>query len=155
MKKLLLALFIGLSLIGQVSAKEKNSPFYIAVKIGLLDAGNGIVDDAINAAFDIGYQNNRYLSTEVEYTTTFINGETGSGNDWNVDALSVFASFRTNTKIKLKAKIGLTSISNNSGLEISTGLGVGFWAAGGLMEIEYTKLGDDLNFFSIGVNYFY
>lgn len=155
MKKLLLALFIGLPLIGQVSAKEKNSPFYMAAKIGLLGGGNVIVDDAVNAAFDIGYRNNRYISTEVEYTTTFINGEAGNGNDWNADALSVFASFRTSTKIKLKAKIGLSSISNNSGLEIATGLGVGFWAGGGLMEIEYTKLSDDLNFFSIGVNYFY
>ena len=155
MKKLLLTLFIGLSLFGQVSAKEKNSPFYVAAKIGLLGGGNGIVDDAINAAFDIGYRNNRYVSTEVEYTTTFVNGEAGNGNDWDVDALSVFAAFRTNTEVKLKAKIGLSSVSNNSGLEISTGLGVGFWAAGGLMEIEYTKLGDDLSFFSVGVNYFY
>jgi len=157
MRKLVLVLFIALSLIGQANAKDKkrNSPFYMAQKIGLMDGGQGISDDAINAAFGIGYRNNRYLSTEVEYTTTFIDGETASGNDWNVDALSVFAALRTNTRVKLKGKVGVSSIGDDSGLEFSAGLGVSFWAAGGLTEIEYTKLGNDLNFFSIGVNFFF
>lgn len=157
MKKIVLVLLVTLTVIGQANAKDykRNSPFYMAVKMGIMDGGQGIKDDAINAAFDIGYQNNRYLSTEVEYTTTFINGETSGGNDWDVDALSVFAAFRTNTKVKLKGKVGVSSISNESGLDFSAGLGISFWAAGGLTEIEYTKIGDNIKFFSVGVNFFF
>lgn len=154
MKRLLIGCLLSVVFTGQVSAKE--SPFYMGIKAGILDSGNGVADNAINAAFDIGYRHNRYLSTEVEYSTTFINGNNTSGNDWDVDVLSVFAALRSNTKIKLKGKIGISNIEGgNSGLELSTGLGIGFWAAGGLMEVEYTKLDDGLSFFSVGVNYFY
>ncbi|MDH5423599.1 MAG: outer membrane beta-barrel protein [Gammaproteobacteria bacterium] len=153
MKRLLIACLLSL-LAAQANAKE--SPFYMAIKAGMLDAGNSATDNAVNAAFDIGYRHNRYLSTEMEYSTTFINGNNSSGNDWSTDVLSVFAALRSNTKVKLKGKIGVSNIEGgNSGLELSTGIGIGFWAAGGLMEVEYTKLDDGLSFFSVGVNYFY
>ena len=154
MKKVLFTLFCSFLFIANANAK--GSPFYMAIKAGIVDAGNGMSDNAVNAGFDIGYRNNRYISTEVEYTTTFISGDTPSGNNWEMDAFSVFASFRSNTKVKLKAKVGLSSIDNNdSGLDLSMGIGVSYWAAGGLMDIEYTKLDDGLNFYSIGVNYFF
>ncbi|MDH5473097.1 MAG: porin family protein [Gammaproteobacteria bacterium] len=138
---------------------SKGSPWYFAIKGGFMDAGTGIADNAINGGFDIGYQNNRYLATEIEYTRSLIDGETSSGNDWDVDTLSAFASFRSNTKVKFKGKVGLTHIDtgNNDDIEFSMGIGIGFWALGGLTEIEYTELGNDneLNFFSVGVNYYF
>lgn len=139
----------------------KNEPWYMGVIAGFMDADTGLMDDAINGGFDIGYQHNRYLSSEFEYTRTFIDGETPSGNDWEVDTMSIYAAFRSNTKIKFKGKVGLTDIDygNNSDTEISLGIGIGFWALGGLTEIEYTSLGDsnntDLDFLSIGVKYFF
>ena len=158
MKKITL---ISLALLVTVStpALSKGSPWYFAVKGGFMDAGRGVSDNAINGGFDIGYQNNRYLATEVEYTRTLIDGETSSGNDWEVDTLSAFASFRSNTKVKFKGKVGLSHIDtgNDDDIEISLGIGIGFWALGGLTEIEYTELGDDndLDFLSIGVNYYF
>jgi len=126
---------------------------------GFMDAGTGISDNAINGGFDIGYQHNRYLSTEFEYTQTLIDGETNSGNDWEVDTTSVYIAFRSNTKVKFKGKIGLSNIDtgNNDDTELSLGIGVGFWALGGLAEIEYTELSDDneLDFLSFGVKYFF
>ena len=141
------------------SAFGKGTPWYMAVKGGFMDAGTGITDNAINGGFDIGYRNNRYLSTEIEYTRTFIDGETRGGNDWEVDTLSAFAAFRSNTEVKFKGKIGLTNIDSgrDDDTELSLGIGVGFWARGGLTEIEYTELSDDdeLEFLSISVNYFF
>ena len=137
----------------------ENTPWYMGVIGGFMDAGTGITDNAINAGFDIGYQHNRYLSSEFEYTRTFIDGETNSGNDWEVDTMSIYAAFRSNTKVKFKGKIGLTDIDrgNNSDTELSIGIGVGFWALGGLAEIEYTEVSDDdnLDFISFGVKYFF
>jgi hypothetical protein len=124
-----------------------------------MDAGTGVTDNAINAGFDVGYRHNRYLSTEAEYTRTFIEGETRNGNDWEVDTLSVFAALRSNTEVKFKGKIGLTNIDSggNDDTELSLGIGIGFWALGGLTEIEYTQIddNDELDFFSIGVNFFF
>ena len=157
MKKIIVSLFCVLSSISfTTEAAGKSTPWYFAIKGGLMSASS-LSDDAVNIGADIGYRNNTYLSTEVEITQTLIDGDTPSGNDWEVDTLSVFAAFRSNTKIKLKAKIGITDIdyTGNDDLELSFGIGVGFWAAGGLMEIEYTEIDDDLNFFSVGVNYFF
>ena len=136
--------------------KSKSSPLYMAIKGGFVDSA-ALDDSALNLGLDVGYRHNRYLSTELELTETIIEGDTPSGNDWNVDTLSVFAAFRSNTKVKLKGKIGLTKINSGGAddIELSFGIGIGFWAAGGLMEIEYTELDDGLDFYSIGVNYFY
>lgn len=141
------------------SAYGKGTPWYLGIKGGFMDAGTGITDNAINGGFDVGYRHNRYLSTEVEYTRTFIDGETRNGNDWEVDTLSAFAAFRSNTEIKVKGKIGLSNIDygGNDDTELSLGFGVAFWALGGLTEIEYTQLSDDddLDFLSFGINYFF
>ena len=136
--------------------KSKSSPFYMAIKGGFVDS-DAIGDSAVNIGFDLGYRHNTYLSTELELTDTNIEGDTPSGRDWNVDTLSVFAAFRSNTAVKLKGKVGLTNINSNGvgDTELSFGIGVGFWASGGLMEIEYTELDDGLDFYSIGVNYFF
>lgn len=158
MKRITTACLISLLAISSF-AYGKGSPWYMGIKGGFMDAGTGITDNAINAGLDIGYQHNRYLSTEAELTRTFIEGETNSGNDWEVDTLSVFAALRSNTKVKLKGKIGLSNIDTgrNDDTELSLGIGIGFWALGGLAEIEYTQLSDDedLDFFSFGVNYFF
>ena len=142
-----------------VHSKGANSPWYLGVKGGFMDGGKGVSDNAVNMGFDLGYKNNRYLSTEIEYTQTFIDGETRNGNDWDVTTLSAFAALRSNTSVKLKGKIGLTHIDygRDDDIELSMGLGVGFWALGGLTEIEYTKIDNDndLDFFSIGVNFFF
>lgn len=92
-------------------------------------------------------------------TTTLIDGETPGGTDWDVDTFSVFAAFRSDTQVKLKGKVGISSIDTGSAddTEFSIGIGIGFWALGGLTEIEYTVLSDDLDleFLSFGVKFFY
>ncbi len=141
------------------AAKSSNSPWYIGFIGGLMDAGRGVTDDAINLGFDAGYQVNRYFAPELELTRTIVDGETSGGNDWEVDTLSIFAAFRTDTKVKFKAKIGISDIDtgSNSDTELSLGIGIGFWALGGLTEIEYTDLSNDydLEFLSFGVKYFF
>ena len=138
------------------AANKDNSPLYLGIKGGFVDA-DGLADSALNLGLDVGYTLNRYLAAELELTQTIVDGETPSGRDWDVDTLSVFAAFRSNTEVKLKAKVGLTNFDSGGrrDTELSFGIGVGFWAAGGLMEIEYTELDDGLDFISIGVNYFY
>lgn len=117
----------------------------------------GPSDSALNMAMDIGYRHNTHLSTEFELSKTLIDGNTPSGRDWEVDTLSAFAAFRSNTDIKLKAKIGVTNIDygNKDDLELSFGFGLGFWASGGLMEIEYTEIDDSLDYVSLSVNYYF
>lgn len=141
------------------SAFAQNSPWYTGITAGLMDGGPGIGDSAINAGFDVGYQVNRYLSTEFQYTRTFVDGETNVGNDWEVDTASIYATLRTDTEIMLKGKIGLSHLDsgNNSDTDLSLGFGVSFWALGGLTEIEYTIMDDDsdLEFLSFSIKLFF
>ena len=158
MNKSLIGLIFLISLTSTAveAANNRGTPWYFAIKGGLMDA-DGLGDSAINIGADIGYRNNKYLSTEVEITKTLIDGETRSGNDWESDTLSVFAAFRSNTEVKLKAKIGLTNIDrgNDDDLELSFGIGLGFWVLDGLMEVEYTEIDDNLHFINVSVNYFF
>ena len=155
----LILLLTTLTTFGVHAAKSNNNPWYIGFIGGFMDAGRGVTDDAINLGFDAGYQVNRYFAPELELTRTIVDGETRGGNDWDVETLSIFAAFRTDTKIKLKAKIGFSDIDtgSNSDTELSLGIGIGFRALGGLTEIEYTELSDDddLQFLSFGVKYFF
>lgn len=156
MKKIFLILVVAL-MPYSVYAKGKNSPLYFALKGGLMDIGTGAGDSAINAGVDVGYQWGRYMSTEIEYTSSIVKGDTPSGNDFDITTFSAFAAFRSRTAIKFKAKAGLTDIDGGglSDIEFSYGLGLGFWSGGGLMEIEYTVIDDGLDFISLGVNYFF
>lgn len=149
-------LCVGLLMGAQGVAHARGTPWYVGMKGAVVDAGEGVTDDAVNAGFNLGYRNNRYLSTEIEYTDTVVEGETRSGHDWEVSTLSAFAALRTATPVKLKGKLGVTHIEDGEDdLEFSYGLGIGFWAAGGLVELEYTEMAEDLEFVSLGVNFFY
>lgn len=140
-------------------AGNSGTPWYLGVVGGLVDAGAGVTDDAFNAGLDAGYNFNRYAAAEFQLTTTLIDGETRGGTDWDVDTVSVFAALRSDTPVKLKGKIGLTNVDagGDDDTELSYGIGVGFWALGGLSEIEYTVLNDDrdLEFLSFGVKFFF
>ncbi|MCK5334819.1 MAG: hypothetical protein KAQ67_01590 [Gammaproteobacteria bacterium] len=144
-----------LCLFSMVPVHARQSPFFMALKMGIVDHGESISDSAVNMAINVNYLHNQFLATEVEYSSTIIDGSTNTGNDWQADSLSIFAALRTNTRIKLKGKIGLTNLDGNDGLNIATGIGIGYWGMGGLIEIEYTKLDDGVTFLSFGVNYFY
>jgi len=153
-------IIIALASIFSANTYAKGSPWYLGLIGGFVDGNNGISDSAVNVGFDLGYQNNKFLSTEVEYSTSLVDGKTRNGNDWNVDTLSVFAAVRTDTKdVKFKGKIGLSRLDygSQSDTDISIGFGIGFRAFGGLTEIEYTDLGGDnnLKFFSLGVKYYF
>ena len=144
-----------LCLFSMVPVHARQSPFFMALKMGIVDHGESISDSAVNMAINVNYLHNQFLATEVEYSSTIIDGSTNTGNDWQADSLSIFAALRTNTRIKLKGKIGLTNLDGNDGLNIATGIGIGYWGMGGLIEIEYTKLDDGVTFLSFGVNSFY
>jgi len=138
-------------------ARGKKGPLYFALKAGFMDIDTGITDSAINAGVDVGYQWGRYMSTEIEYTSSVVEGQTSRGNDFDLTTFSTFVAFRTRTSVKFKAKAGLTDIDGGgfSDLAFSYGLGLGFWASGGLLEVEYTAIDDGVDFISVGINYFF
>lgn len=143
-----------------VDAKEED-PWYVSGVLGPIES-HKTGEKAFNIGMDIGYRHNGSLSTEVQLTgTVFSEDEQQSapGNDWRVNTFSVFSAFRTNTQLKLKAKVGLTHM-DRSGVgdtELSYGVGIGTeydsWYKGpSMVEIEYTILGDRLAF--VGLRFF-
>lgn len=164
LKKSTLVLIWALLGFSQLAEARKTSPVYLGLKAGVMDA-EGQTDAAGNAGLDLGYRFNRYFFGEVEYTDTVVDGETRNGKEWDVSTLSAFVVFRTPTPVKLKAKLGVTDVNvrhhdpenrlRDDDVSASGGVGIGFWVGGSLMELEYTRLRDNLDFISLGFNFFF
>lgn len=148
------------------SAQAQQTGLYIEGKVGSLDANFSGFDNAVNAGIDIGY--NFYSNTlgtwaaEGEYTTTVSDGDVSGGGEWDARTASVFGVYRTPGDIYGKVRAGWTQqdikrggvggepiSANNS--DFSYGVGGGWrFGANSAVELEYTRLTDELKFASVG-----
>ena len=121
------------------------------------------LDDAQNMGVVIGYEllpvGLGDIAVEGEYTTTTNEGSTPvAGVNWGVDTTAVYAAFRSAGPIYLKAKAGYlyedVSAGPASGTDsgLSAGVGVGFGIGIAQIELEYTQVEQDIDFWSAQVN---
>jgi hypothetical protein len=168
-------LLLGVSAVNAQGTPE--NPLYFTVKGGIVDPDFGGFDNAVNAGVGIGYdlyadRIGRW-SVEGEFTTTISDGEVSGGGDWDADTLALFGVYRGPTfepgNFYFKGKIGVldqdikraggapgTTIPNADDTAAAFGVGAG-WRTdrASALEVEYTIMSDELNFFSVGyVRYF-
>ena len=82
----------------------------------------------------------------------------GSANEYKEEALGLFVATRTKSDFYAKAKLGLVDnrITTNTvvtydAVKVSAGIGFGIKDdSGGLTEIEYIVIDDDINMLSVG-----
>lgn len=136
---------------------------YAGVKAGFMLADADNQDAALNIAglfgvklLDLGAKAGT-LSAEGELGVTLIDGDLPNGKDWDVSTLGAYAVYRSAGDLYLKAKAGLLWVDASYGrsiTELSTGIGGG-WRIGKdlALEVEYTTIDDNIDMFSVGVNF--
>jgi opacity protein-like surface antigen len=136
---------------------------YAGVKAGFMLADTENQDAAFNIVglfgtqlLDLGPKAGT-LSAEGELSFTLIDGDLPNGNDWDVSTLGAYAVYRSAGDMYLKAKAGLLWRDTNydsSFTELSMGIGGGWRINKNMaLEVEYTTIDDNIDMFSVGVNF--
>ncbi len=130
-----------------------------AAKTGPMLIDQSGTDNPTNVGVTAGYELGVLagdLGIEGEYTTSVNKGSTPSGRDLNVDTAALYAAFRSAGPIYLIAKAGgawIDRTGRGSDTGASYGVGVGFSLALLDLELEYTRIHNDVDFLSLGVRF--
>ena len=106
-----------------------------------------------SASFETSVEANYSQTVQKENVTL-----SGSANEFKEETLGLFVASRTNSEFYAKAKLGLvdTRITTNTvvtydAVKVSAGIGFGIKDdSGGVTEIEYIVIDDDINILSVG-----
>ena len=144
-------------------AESNQFPLYIGMKTGIVNVGSSMNDEPINAAIYVGIQSDIPFALEWEINRTLSGGKVDN-SDWDVSSFAWYGIYRSRTPVFVKAKIGKSIVDYVSDIsefdpETTMGLGFGYWLDGGLIEIEFTNIGNnngnDVDFISLGIAYYY
>ena len=152
----------------QISYASELPPFYLGVNAGetrIVKDVDGSYDVANTVTITTGIlileSASFDTSVEASYTQTVEKGNvtlSGSANEYKEESLGLFVASRTKSDIFAKAKLGLTDnrITTNTVVtydEVKITAGIGFGIkddSGGVTEIEYVVIDDDINMLSVG-----
>jgi hypothetical protein len=162
-------LFPLLCLLGSTAMAEG---VYVGAKIGAMDADVSGFDDATNLGIVVGYtfepvSDGISWALEGEFTTSVSDGDVnafGSSGSWDVDTQALYGVLRIGGDLYGKLRLGylredvsasVAGVSaDGSDDGVSGGLGVGWRASEQLsLELEYTLIEEDLDFYSVGANF--
>jgi len=158
-----------LCLIGSTAVAEG---FYVGAKAGWMDADVNGLDEAVNVGAVVGYtfaniSEGVSWGIEGEATTTTSDGDVdiaGFNGDWDIDTQAIYGVLRLGNAFYGKLRLGYlwedVSVSvagasadgNDDG--VSGGVGAGMHINEQFsVEAEYTYVEEDINFYSVGVNF--
>lgn len=118
-------------------------------------------DDPTNAGVAVGYEQGIVvgdLGAEVEFTTTVSPG-TVNNQDVEIDTVGGYLTYRSPGFLYLKGRMGFVNWDldyagvTTDDTNKSVGLGLGFSLALIKIELDYTRIDDDIDFISIGVQF--
>ena len=162
------ALLIFGILASPLSIASDFPPFYLGVNVGetrIVKDVNGSYDVANTLTLTTGLifleSASFQSSVEASYTRTVQKENVtlaGSANEYKEETLGLFVAARTKSDFYAKAKLGLVDnrITTNTvitydAVKISAGIGFGIkHDSGGVTEIEYVVIDDDINMLSVG-----
>jgi outer membrane immunogenic protein len=126
------------------------------------------LDDALNVGILFGgyiMEETSFgsIAIEGEITTSISDGDVsinGERGDWDIDVIAIYAAYRSQRTIYFKGKIGLlyedakvktpSRSASNDDIGLSLGIGGGWRIMDrSSLELEYTFIEDDINFFSL------
>lgn len=134
--------------------------WYFGAKAGPVMV-DGTGSDPTNAGVLVGHEWGVVagdLGIEAELTRTIDDGRF-AGQDLEVDTRGLYASFRTAGPVYLIARAGRVRSkvevggSGSSDTENAFGAGLGFSLGVAQIEIEYTRLHDNVDFVSLGLRF--
>lgn len=160
-KKLLPLLVFCFSSTFAAGTLHADDGLYVGVQAGSMNHDGSGFDGANNLGVVLGYEFLNValgdIAIEGGYTNTVDEGNTPVG-DWEIETLAAYGVFRTAGPLYLKVKGGVLrsnvkeSLQSNTSTEFSGGIGGGFSVGIAQLELEYTRIGEDVDFISLTLN---
>lgn len=164
-KILLSVLILGVGFSGGALAED--SPWYVGMQWGQMRVNLSDFSNAYAVGATLGYKLNQSFAVEGGFSSTGQDGDLkvqGVSGTWSLNTRALYAVYRSSGNLYFKGKVGYlreradvsivgTSLSaSDSGG--SYGLGVG-WRPGEklTLELEYTRVEQDVSFVGLGVNF--
>lgn len=160
-KKLVPLLILCFSSTVAVDTVHAADGLYVGVQAGSMNHDGSGFDSANNLGITLGYEFLNValgdIAIEGGYTNTVDKGNAPTG-DWEIQTLALYGVFRTAGPIYFKAKGGVLgsnikeSSQSNTSTEFSGGIGGGFSLGIAQLELEYTRIEEDVDFISLTLN---
>jgi len=141
---------------------------YLGGKLGLMDPDVSHASEATNLGVLLGYDfptpGILVPAVEVELTTTVSDGDLGHWGHWDIDTQAAYGVLKIGDALYAKIKGGLrheeVSVSRHGAsfdgddTGLSIGFGGGWRIAPNLsLEAEFTRIEQDVDYWSLGANY--
>lgn len=160
-KLLLLVLFcFGSALF--VGAPRAADGLYIGAQAGAMNNDASGFDDSTNVGVILGYEFLNAalgdIAIEGGYSNTVDKGN-ALGGDWEIETFAAYGVFRSAGPLYIKAKAGALRSNikalagSNTSTDFSAGVGGGFSLGIAQLEVEYTRIKEDVDFLSLTVNF--
>ncbi len=135
---------------------------YLGLQGGIVANDDAGFDDATVAGLALGYEflglGIADVAVEGVYTTTVDEGDAPDNGKWDIDTIALFGTLRTAGPIYLIARAGALHQQLDAGAAstddtgLAAGLGVGASLALAQIELQYTRLEEDLDYLGLTVN---
>lgn len=162
MQKKMVLTVIGLLVLLLAANSAMAAGITFGAKSGPMQLDTDGVEDPINAGVAVGYEFGIVLGDiglEGEFTTTVKEGELGIQR-LKLDTAGAYVTYRSPGFIYLKGRagyVGWDADFNQNGTDDDTGAsygaGLGFNLKIVKFELEYTKIDDDIDFISLGIQF--
>lgn len=160
-KKLLSLMIFCLGSTLAFEAPRAADGLYLGVQAGSMSRDGSGFDSANNLGLTLGYEFLNValgdIAIEGGYTNTVDKGNAPAG-EWEIETLAAYGVFRTAGPLYLKAKGGVLRsnikepMKSNTSTEFSAGIGGGFSVGIAQLELEYTRIEEDVDFVSLTLN---
>ena len=152
MKKLLLAIAIGAMFISGGAWAQSTDQLMFGLKGGFAKPHGSSNDAGFSIFGMLGKRIQDNVYWEAELGLGIIDGEVGNNNDWNINSIAGYGVYRTSGDIHLKAKLGVSYWDDDfdDDVNLTAGIGLGFRAGNGLIDVEYTQINPDTDYITVG-----
>ena len=135
---------------------------YLGIQAGIMSNDRPGFDDSSNLGITLGYEFLNValgdIAIEGGYTGSVDRGSAPAG-DWELETLAAYGVFRSAGPLYIKAKAGAlnsdikTAAGSDRKTDFSAGLGAGVSVGIAQLEVEYTRIEENVDFISLTVTF--
>jgi len=150
----------ALALLACFAAAPASAEVYTYIKLGIMDVDVSARDNPVNLAIDIGYDLDSdfaNMSIEAEINRSVDHGKTRDGDHLEFESNGLYLVYRTTRSLFATLRLGIVEnnivkgSSSNRDNGMAIGGSVGMVIGRTRLQIEYTSIAGDANFFSVGL----
>ena len=152
MRKIIMAFAMAMSLLSAGAMAQGTQGLMFGGKAGFMKPHGGDNDAGFSIGAVLGKPIQGNLSWEAELMLGIIDGEVGNNRDWSIDSIAGYAVYRSPGDIHVKAKLGVSLWDDDfdNDINLTAGIGLGFYMGRGILDVEYTQVNPSTDYFTVG-----